>query len=172
MRIPISGRRSPVYTICRLDHDPIMSGRQDVEASYKDGMHALTSTFDVSEERRSGQLSAECTRLKEVETNTSEPGITLRTSTAEGSVCACPYNEQNTYNPGTECSLVVRWCLLRSASLANCLSQPLILHGHAVESEGFFGEDLSWCWIFFLRVSFFCSGYAHEGNDVTIGFRK
>lgn len=60
------------------------------EASYKGEEHALTSIFDVSAERRSGQLSAGNTRQKEAETDTSKPGITLGTSTVEGLCMRAP----------------------------------------------------------------------------------
>ena len=43
-----------------------------------------------------------------------------------------------THNPGIEWSLVVLWCLLRSASLAKTLLHPLILQGHDPVSAFFF----------------------------------
>lgn len=53
-------------------------------------MHALTSTFDVCAARRSGTLSAGTRGKKERETDTSEPGITLRTSAVEGVYMRAP----------------------------------------------------------------------------------
>ena len=34
-----------------------------------------------------------------------------------------------------------------------------------MDSEGFFGEGLSCCWVFFLWASLFWSGCGHEGRD-------
>lgn len=47
-------------------------------------------------------------------------------------------SEKKTYKPGIECVLVVRWCLLRSASRAKTFLQPSILHGHEPVSGFFF----------------------------------
>ena len=60
---------------------------------------------------------------------------------------------------------MVRWCRFKSASRANSLLQPLILHGHTVVSDFLMGLFV----VRFLLDSFFSSAWApHILNDVPL----
>lgn len=64
--------------------------------------------------------------------------------------------------PGIECSFVVLWCRLRSASRANCLLHPLILQGQMPVVTSFF-----FCAAFFFLevVSFLSSGWRSFADE-------